>query len=186
MPWKIDNNGEQVYIASKYAKEELPTWAEIYEDFWLNENFAYSEKEGNDKDLYWNIPYKKFILAISCNQLNKMIYEDKFDLSKLNSLFTNRIINAKFSFIDHEIKEDAFPEIYTIPMPNGEENPFILNDNKRINISEIDPISLKIILQFDDNHQSVYNQNNPTFKNILEIFMEQYIDYFKEPVGWKK
>ena len=66
MPWKIDNNGEQVYIASKYAKEELPTWAEIYEDFWLNENFAYSEKEGNDKDLYWNI--RREIGRASCRK----------------------------------------------------------------------------------------------------------------------
>lgn len=184
MPWITNKNGDKEYIVSKYAKEELPTWAEMHDDFWLQEIFAYNNSENDKNDLYWKIPHRKFILSICCNQLNKMIYEDEFDYSELQKHFLDKIERIQFSLINHEIKND-FPEIYTIPMPSGEENPFILNNHERINVKEIDMLSLKLIIRFDKGNDMVINQNSEKFKTFLEIFMKQYIEYFKEPIGWK-
>lgn len=78
MPWINDNNGDSKYKVSIYTKEELPTWAEVYEDFYLNKSFTYDPDDPTHQelDLYWNIPRRKYLLAIICNQFNKMLFED--------------------------------------------------------------------------------------------------------------
>ena len=41
MPW-ITENGEKKYIPSAYAKEELPTWNELYNEFYKNQYYVYA------------------------------------------------------------------------------------------------------------------------------------------------
>lgn len=101
MPWFNSTTGEHVYSpsdyngldelkykASAYVKEELPTWSEVYEDFYLNKIFTYDGE--SDMDLYWKIPHNKFLIAVVCNQFNKMLYEDNLKaeiLEELNKVF---------------------------------------------------------------------------------------------------
>lgn len=78
MPWKKNKNGDNVYIPSIYTKEELPTWAEVYEDFYMNKFFVYDPNDPSHQrlDLYWKIPRRKYLLSVICNQFNKMLFED--------------------------------------------------------------------------------------------------------------
>lgn len=102
MPWVTDKNGEQQYKLSIYAKEELPTWSEIYDLFYTQKQFVYdpSSSDAEDLDLYWKIPKKKYLLAIVCNQFNKMLFED--DMKK--DLMT---------FIHNEIRDDCIDVRFT-------------------------------------------------------------------------
>ena len=77
MPWIKDINNESKYIPSIFVKEELPTWNEMYEDFWLGKVYDYDKTKCTEYTKYWNIPIKLFILGIACNQLNKMILESE-------------------------------------------------------------------------------------------------------------
>ncbi|MCM1439739.1 MAG: hypothetical protein NC131_11160 [Roseburia sp.] len=79
MPWIVLPNGEQVYKVSLYAKEELPTWNEVYSEFFLSGLCFYNPDEQNQEmDPYWKIPRSKVRIATVCNQLNKMLYEDGY------------------------------------------------------------------------------------------------------------
>lgn len=76
MPW-VDNGVEKKYVESRYLHDELPTWNEVYNEFWLNKAFSYNEERDSErKDPYLNIPYRKYLLMMMCNQLNKNLYED--------------------------------------------------------------------------------------------------------------
>ena len=93
MPWIKNADGTDKYIVSLYAKEELPTWDEIYNQFWKHEVFEYDPynndhmiegiPESSDPgelikrmDLYWKLPHRQVLLGWICNQLNKMLFED--------------------------------------------------------------------------------------------------------------
>lgn len=88
MPWTTDENGERKYKVSLYAKEELPTWGEVYE--WLKTKgsliYVPSDVETHGIDPYWKVPSLKYKLAIICNQFNKMIFEDGMLPELLDSL----------------------------------------------------------------------------------------------------
>lgn len=184
MPWITDENGEIKYTLSIYTKEELPTWSEMYNDFWLKEIFSFNEKSDQTPDRYWKIPHNKYILAIACNQLNKMVYEDKFDISKVSELFDREVKDVIFNLTSYEYHFDH-PDIYSFPMPDGSENPFILNNLIRMNINNLAELSLIIIIKFTDNYSAEIDINSELFIPILEIFMKPYIEYFKEPIGFK-
>lgn len=78
MPWINSGDEDSKYKVSIYTKEELPTWAEVYEDFYLNKSFTYDPHDPThqEPDLYWKIPRRKYLLSIICNQFNKMLFED--------------------------------------------------------------------------------------------------------------
>lgn len=102
MPWKTDKNGDKKYKVSIYAKEELPTWAEVYEEFYLKKQFLYdpNDPDHQHRDLYWPIQNKKYILATVCNQFNKMIFEDglKTDLLKfINDNIGKNCVDTRFT-----------------------------------------------------------------------------------------
>ena len=158
MPWITNSNGDKEYQLSKYAKEELPTWSEMYEEFWLHEVFS-ATKYG-DKDPYWKIPHNVYLLSVCLNQLNKMVWEDGCWLQNIifGVNFVNRdgtVVSSSPSIITYTITEpngkpissqqlaypfyndNPFPPIFTIPLPNGRQNPFILsNDVSRVCIGD--------------------------------------------------
>jgi hypothetical protein len=93
MPWIYETDGSLQYRVSKYAKEELPTWNELWREFWLNRVFFYDPEDPEQNrtevmpnsdpttlikyiDLFWRIPHAKVLLWTVCNQLNKMLFED--------------------------------------------------------------------------------------------------------------
>ncbi len=165
MPWTTDQNGERKYKVSIYAKEELPTWDEMYNQFYLEQVFSYDPKNPADQepDIYWKLPRKKVLLAAACNQLNKMIFEDGMYHPLMDFISKNILkdcIDIRFTCepIDNttatgeKLKEmwtmiisdrligTPYPHpIYTFPFPNGHPNPFIIPSNTpRKNIAEIE------------------------------------------------
>lgn len=181
MSWIKDQNGEKKYKVSIYTKEELPTWSEIYEEFYKKNICDWSPNIDNHqiKDLYWKIPRRKILLAMMANQLNKMIFEDgmrsdvldyisqrmkkkcidiRYVCDKINDKLNvseswNAMLNRYYVGMDNP------PPIYTYPMPNGSKNIFITSERiSRIDISQIDHnISIFPIIMFQDNEQkSIY------------------------------
>ncbi|MCM1220104.1 MAG: hypothetical protein NC548_37000, partial [Lachnospiraceae bacterium] len=66
MPWVLDENGNKKYTPSIYAKEELPTWNEFYNEFYKSGNYTYDGgKDVFEIDPYWKIPRKKYLLAVA-------------------------------------------------------------------------------------------------------------------------
>lgn len=105
MPWTEDNTGK-TYKPSIFAKEELPAWSEIideyYEKIFLAGDHRFNAADPGELDKYWKVPHKKYIIAMICNQFNKMILEDGFkdDLLKyINStIFTKRFNDRGVAF----------------------------------------------------------------------------------------
>lgn len=220
MPWYNVTTGELVlspsdddkekdvleYRPSIYTKEELPTWSEVYEEFYLNNQFMYDSNNINDQieDNYWKIPHKKYLIAIVCNQFNKMLYEDMLMpqiTEKISKAINIPVKSLQFVFgqIDkpqhiHEISTEEFfkdiYEIYTIPLPTGKENPFILSQYNRIDVSKMDGnLFLFPILDMsidDDKRISSPYLYNVIFHKVIEVMIEMYKEYFEgENIGWK-
>ena len=89
---------------SVYDQHCLPTWDEMYNEFWKQQIFRYdpsfsdwvSGKDGElllKMDPYWNRHRDKMILAWACNQLNKMVFEDGVDVVK----FVNEELSASLT-----------------------------------------------------------------------------------------
>lgn len=230
MPWDKDENGYPVYKVSIYTKEELPTWNEMYNEFYKGEVIFYDPNDPNHQiaDLYWKIPHRKYLVSVICNQFNKMIFEDGFK-DRLFEMVGNQI-HAKICdirficdgksiltkpdlYYDEYIEklvsvynvnnDEVAPPIYTIPMPNGQPNPFIVFNNKRVNINEIhEKLELYPVISFIPNvklteldktkHDISYIINNgcddrsSLYWKIIDFMMKPIIEYFEgEGVGWK-
>lgn len=158
MPWIMMPDGEKRYIVSKYAKEELPTWSEIYHDYYQNKSDYFDPLKDTDLDPYWQLPRKKVLLATIANQFNKMLYEDHYkekvieDLNRRFAAEDGEITDIKFliepydGYTDEWIQfiRDKFvglncpPPIYNIPHPKGWKNPFIVVEYDRVDISKLD------------------------------------------------
>ena len=152
MPWIKDSNNEPKYVPSMYVKEELPTWSEVYNEFYKNKLFLYDPKmDSGGLDTYWKIPKNRYLIAIVCNQFNKMLYEDHvydFFVQYLNEILPKDFIHVKsVQFIcepaiqhadDSEyltmmnVGIKAAPPPYNIVHPKGHKNPFIPKDSIRI------------------------------------------------------
>lgn len=208
MPWNENKNGEKVYILSLYAKEELPTWGELHE-LYSRGKYFYDPEDQDDQslDIYWKIPRQKYLLAMLCNQLNKMIFEDHFDYHKClcGEKKRSRVIDLRFMLTDppedgldkwiiDQLFETSYPPpIITVPMPDGSKNPFIVNNHPRININDLGYIKLIPVLMLGDEagNKSINvlnNENEDTSEcrnYIIDGFFEEYKKYFEEPVGWK-
>lgn len=230
MPWITLNNGEKKYKPSIYTKEELPTWNEIYTDFYKG-NINYYHSKSNDQyelDMYWKIPRKKVILVTMCNQLNKLLYEDgklsktldfihqeilnnpidiKFTCDILDTLDKIPIAHQEYLNSSYENYLDRWvekinklgvgnrnhPPIYTIPLPTGVENPFIINNDTRINVNDIDEdMCLTPIILFDTTEgNKIYNprpfddDSKEDYDKIIKFLLKDVIEYFENGIGWK-
>lgn len=104
MPWIVNDVGESVYKASLFAKEELPTWNEVYNEYYqamfLKGDHVFdpeNNKDAGQLDLYWKIPHKKFLIAVVCNQFNKMIFEDGLREELLTTINTT-VFTRRFNY----------------------------------------------------------------------------------------
>lgn len=169
---KLDEKGkykEAISIENKraislYVKEDLPTWSEVYYDFFKKKAFTYDPTEDTDVDLYWKLPSRKMLICKIANQFNKMLYEDDYNIkfmtfidnnivdNPLSAMFVAEVPGSEITSIDayiaymessrsilnrYVIKE--VPPIYTFPLPNGNVNPFVQHrrDVDRINIDDV-------------------------------------------------
>jgi len=205
----IKQKDELIYKPSIYVKEELPTWSEVYEEFYLGKQFSYDPNNPDDQtiDTYWKIPHKKFLIATACNQFNKMLFEDGlkdqiiaelnskllYEISGLQFICGNNMSDIKFMNRYSDNYKDAFEkiiEIYTIPLPTGKENPFIKSNYNRININNLDGnISIHPIMKvYDTNIGTVITSPlsyTNIFNTIMEVIIKQFRDYFNGDIGWK-
>lgn len=197
------NKDELVYKPSIYAKEELPTWAEVYEEFYLGKQYFYDPNKDEEIDPYWKIPHKKFLIAVVCNQFNKMLYEDKmmYNICKeLTREFCTPIIGLQFicrdscnfnsDIFDHSFFE-TISTIYTFPLPTGKDNPFITNNHHRTDITSLNcKFYIVPVLKLNDPDISkpiVYpvHYTRDHFSEIMEIMIKEFKQYFTGDIGWK-
>lgn len=239
MPWMTDPNGERQYRPSIYAKEELPTWAEVYEEFYRCHRFYYdpSLEDGQMLDQYWRIPRLKVLLATVCNQFNKMLFEDGMRNDALKFISRNildgatdvrftcelvepydyyRIMNG--SPVDTDRLHEGYLEnwstaittanvgtnaphpIYTIPLPTGEPNPFILNSSmiERRDITKLStvmcvhPMILFKGAPLKSADSKIYTPRpfDPLqaddWQKVIDFMMKDIKEYFEgDGVGWK-
>lgn len=181
MPWTTDENGERVYKLSIYAKEELPTWSEVYNEFYKKEKYIYDplNPEHQDLDSYWKIPKRMYLVSVICNQFNKMLFEEHLRDSLMKFVgkeFSQTCTDVRFSCIPFQTDitnillegkdrvESMFfgtndpPPIFTFPMPFGKPNIFALSKNPRIDISKHGLyLCIYPMIQFQDNndHHSI-------------------------------
>lgn len=183
MPWTTNEHGERVYKVSAFTKEDLPTWAELYDEWYGNRVTNFSRADPDQKvNQYWGIPQNQFLLVTACNQLNKMIFEDgkREDLLKFISdtimadAFDVRFTCEPLPVFDEMEGNDAFesswatftnnlncvlntlPPIYTIPHPKGLPNPFIDEKWSRINCTDRDVMVLRPVVMFKRTESAHY------------------------------
>lgn len=99
MSWITNKDGVKEYKPSIYAKEELPTWDEIFHVWFEKKMFYYHPDNSEHQELapYWNIPYRKYMILIICNQLNKMLFEDGYYQPMLDYLNSNAYIREYYN-----------------------------------------------------------------------------------------
>lgn len=184
------------YVPSIYAKEELPTWAEVYEEFYLGKQFTYDPNNKFDQimDHYWKIPHKKYLIATVCNQFNKMILEDGYKddiIKELSSTIHPNISDIRF-YCNQESSVNNTNVIYTFPLPSGKSNPFIIPNNNyiRYDITKyIGDMRIFPILTFSFNEDE--NPYIPQYDkiqlciDIINIMIKPFKEYFEGEIGWK-
>ena len=206
MPWIANHNGDPVYKASIYAKEELPTWYEIYAEFWKQTIFNYSVEDDREMDAYWKMPHAKYILLIVCNQFNKMLFEDNLiqdvidelkDHPSLSGLVLNdiRVTCEHFPKDSSEMEKFAKrlnvgmmvpPPIYRLPLPTGQENPFETNYD-RIDAPDGDFFIYPILNGTVEDKPVIYelSENSGERSDVIELMMRWIRRYFEGGIGWK-
>lgn len=184
MPWIKDENGEDKYIASRYAKEELPTWNEVYNEWYKGYSkdlYMFKPNRDIERDTYWKIPKKLFLLAVVCNQFNKMMYEDGY-IDKISNLFENDYINIRFELVPITANANKSP-IYSMLNPRGKDNPFVDKTNRVFIPKDIvEFVDLQLCLE-DAN--GIYGSSRYMRDKAVNILMEPFIEYFENGIGWK-
>ena len=215
--WKSNTKSSNIrnkYIPSMYVKEELPTWSEVYDEFYMNKMFQFNPTtDADDIDPFWQIPKKKYIMAIVSNQFNHMIYETelvKRDLLKMvQREFKNRQyhVDAISFTCEPDSHDPAYynkmaigikgnPLIYTINHPQGTKNPFITNDMNRIILNDYYPNNVLLFTVVINATNTIngehivfminHDSDPDIFHMIIEYMIAPYKEYFEgEAVGWK-
>ena len=176
---------------SIYSKDELPTWEELYK-FYKEENFEYSRYDYDiPTDPYWKRPRKVVLLALICNQLNKMLYEDNVDITSLIDKYNLKMFKFLLFPCHFKIIEDPVvpPPIYSIPHPEtGKFSIFITNEHPRFSIDdfqkfhpETDNICLSVAFNSDCNEGS-----DNICRDVMDFLMIPIVNYFEgRGIGWK-
>lgn len=140
--------------------------------------------DSTDLDMYWKIPRKQLLIALACNQFNKMIIEDGYldDLLKLISVMNGTNITPKDAvfvpFPSCELPEPS--EIYCFTSPSGRPDIFIRREYPHRLINDpTDPMELTLFIEnlsgvwlpIDHDEESAYN-------DIIMYMMGPYLEYF--------
>lgn len=189
MPYITQPDGSLKYVVSRWTKDDLPTWHELYYDFYLPHEYSYTPGNYQLIDHYWKIPRKVYLLATASNQLNKMIGEDGDKQNTLRYLNHKYFIGAdNMGFrLNPDIQSNLFEgdPIYALPHPKGEKNIFAVKDVEyRVNVNEMlrDPISLRLCVHTSDGNEiAPYGITN----DIVAYILQSVISYFEGSVGWK-
>ena len=201
MPWTTDQNGDAIYEPSIYAKEELPTWNEIYNEFYKKEYYRDrsidpEDQRWNEIDPYWNIPRYKYLLGTVCNQFNKMLFEDGYRIKIMDKLAEQGILvydTGDSAIVDIIFTCDPFtgdddlphydslnkaPTIYTIPHPKGVVNPF-WSEYPRVGITRYtEPLVFRAVLDIDTGYEITDERFQGKTETIYDVYEYSYPDIF--------
>lgn len=143
MPWLLSEDNSLRYELSAYVKEELPTWEEIWYDFYMGKCFNYDPNIDAHKtnDMYWKLPRRLYLMAIVCNEINKRLHEDGRLRSVITSVMKDydAIINNIYCSLIEDpdtFKALEHPIIYHITHPKGHKNPFVFSTKNRIDVRD--------------------------------------------------
>lgn len=207
MPYIDDVNNEKKYIPSKYAKEELPTWNEIYNEFFKEKAHFYdpTDESHQVEDLYWKVPHRKILLGWICNQFNKMLFEDNAKKPLLEWININMkdhfplgvkdihfilFSNNNDGYSDCTCTYDDLPVIYTCEIPSTGKRSIFASNLPSKNIKDFaGSVQLRINLEYNDGAtQGIISDNtdNNIFWVIVANLIKDIIVYFEgDFVGWK-
>lgn len=166
--WKVPR---QLYLLSIVCNQLNKM---IFEDGWRDKLIKFIN-DNIDKE---NIIDVRFILGLP-NEINYIMQ------------YYSDIQESENS--DTKIDLNPIASIFTIPLPSGDDNLFICNDISRINIKEIVDKENKLELYPHicfkrGSWQYCVKQKNRSkdiSKRIFDFMFEPYVEYFKDPIGWK-
>lgn len=206
MPWVHNKNGIPEYQASIYVKEILPTWSELYDEFYQKKHYTYQVDQDTELDPYWKMPHVRYLLGIVCNQFNMMLYEYHMLpglIQQIHTLGFDHITNlaavqficcpAKFIpvtdiFQKHHLGYEMTPPPYQLQYPNGNENPFYLPHVAYIPFEEYYPNQDLILMPVLSSKRSdASNFTQPaqsyfTYPNLDPILYQGIIDWMMKDV----
>ena len=105
---------------SAFSQTELPTWGEIYDDYYtqmfLKRDNVYDPDDNKyyPNDPYWKVPRRKVLIALICNQFNKMVYEDNYKdplIKLINQTYTKNIFNSDAIVFDVRFSATVIPDM---------------------------------------------------------------------------
>ena len=181
MPW-IEENGNAIYKASPFTKDALPTWNEIYHEFYKKKITKYLRDKDTELDKYYQVPRNKILVAFMCNQLNKMIFES--DSSFCGKYFFELIWWNKYKDVaNQKFEKDYFPTIYEISNMAYETSLFKLKDYeyKDLRDSRWDLFLSLYSLSEEKWIPDVMEE----YWDVINHLLEPVIKYFENGVGWK-
>lgn len=195
MPWKLTREGYLFYEVSNYVKEELPTWDEFYHDFYQQKQYRYDPSIHTEKDLYWEMPRRLYLMSICCNQINMRLFE-------FNEMPTviQRLNSDYCHYIDH-VNPIIFQALYAVLQYDGCDldriptyhitkekyvNPFVQSYKSRLDVRSLaeKPCTL-VFVGIVNGEREVIDPDNYLYDMIMDIQMARYADYFENGVGWK-
>lgn len=199
MPWHTDTNGEKSYKPSLFAKEELPTWDELYKEFWLEKVFVYDPNDPTHQtpDLYWKRPHRKMLLSWVCNQLNKMVCEDKVitdltdettGLQMIRFIILEDGVDIRTSILKSTGITLTFtkaipPVIYNCKIPSTGTYSIFTTNHPRIDIDEFKN-KIELVGIYSE-PGGAYQMPETDLISFINIVLEDVVKYFENGVGWK-
>lgn len=195
MPWKLSREGYLFYEVSNYVKEELPTWDEFYRDFYQQKQYYYDPSIHTEKDLYWEMPRRLYLMAICCNQINMRLFEFNEMPTVIQQLNSNYC-----HYIDH-VNPIIFQALYAVLQYDGCDidriptyhitkekyvNPFVQSYKSRLDVRSLveKPCAL-VFVGIVNGEREVIGPDYYLYDMIMDIQMARYKDYFENGVGWK-
>ena len=182
MPW-VEENGNHFYKASPFIKEALPTWDEIYNEFYKKKITKYLEGKDTELDHYYQVPRNKILVAFMCNQLNKMLFES--DSSLHGKYFFELIWWRKYKDIaNQKFEKDYFPTIYEISNMAYETSLFKLKDYEYEDLRD-SRWNLFLSL-YSLSSEKWIPDIMEEYWDVINHLLEPVIKYFENGVGWKE
>ena len=203
MPWTIDDAGEKKYVVSIYDKDCLPTWDELYNQFYKKRLFdydPYNDSHNSKCDHYWKRPARKMLLAWACNQLNKMVFEDGVDIAKaLRTKYGLPFEKVHFVLVNKStiskerqtlegqvidlIQLKEAPPIYSCEIPSTSQPSIFESSHPHIDIDSLGEHIQLVAVASTDEALSV--PTSEELYDVIRFVLSGVINYFENGIGWK-
>ena len=195
MPWKKNQNNEDIYIPSIYSKNELPTWEELlkwYKMMCKNDWNWFNCRDELISMPYWNIPENIYLCAVCCNQLNKMVQEDAIledpeIKQKLSEVCEADVTMMPHFYCTHFANFVTDTVVYSLtetkdPMVDYTKRDRTLFVNVLMSASYSGDFGLQCVI--GDNTGGVVLLRRDVGE-LVTLMLKKVLEYFTGKVGWK-